>query len=311
MGQTAIFSWELLMPHIPNEWLDAVVYLYPTEEDARRGARAGATAFIVNVPAEDARLPRNVAHHYVVTNVHAIDGRASLAVRINLLAGGFDVLTIPSTAWVTHPNGDDLAAASLPFDPARHRHAAVNRSMMLTQELRDHWGFSPGDEVFFIGRYVDHEGKAHNVPTVRSGIVSAFPAEPISQRPGRDHDQETILVEARSLSGYSGSPVFITPSPYIDKSPEPGGPPIVRGVTGGPCFLLGIDWGHHSWREPVRDRLTGRPLSDGSFVSGNSGMMLVVPATKLISLLDTQQLVEIRQAAEQLIVQPAVEGEEA
>jgi hypothetical protein len=40
-------------------------------------------------------------------------------------------------------------------------------------------------------------------------------------------------------------------------------------------------------------------------------MMLVVPATKLISLLDTQQLMEIRQAAEQLIVQPAVEGEKA
>ena len=195
--------WKLPVPHIPKQWLDAVVYLYPSEDDARRGTRVGATGFVVSVPLENDSLPQAHSHHYVVTNAHAVEGQASLAVSINLKAGGIDVMTIPGTNWITHPDRDDVAAAGLPMND-KHQYAAINRSMMLTQELLEHWDFGPGDEVFFIGRYKDLEGKAHNVPTVRSGILSAFPAELIHQ-PQRGHDQETILIEARSLSGYSGS----------------------------------------------------------------------------------------------------------
>jgi hypothetical protein len=288
------------VPHIPKQWLDAVVYLYPTEDDARRGAPAGSTGFIVSVPVEDNRLQGH-AHHYVVTNAHAVEGQPSLAVRINLRAGGFDVMTIPREEWITHPDRDDVAAAGLPGNPA-YQYAAVNRSMMLTRELLDHWDFGPGDEVFFIGRYKDHEGKAHNVPTVRSGILSAFPAEPIKQA-ARDHDQETVLVEARSLSGYSGSPVFISHSPYIEKSPEPDGPPLVHGVTGGPCFLLGIDWGHQSWTEPVREPVYNRPVSERTYVQLNSGMMMVVPAAKLLSLLDAERFADGRRKTERQLLE--------
>jgi Trypsin-like peptidase domain len=284
------------VPHIPKQWLDAVVYLYPAEDDARRGARTGATGFIVSVPLEDSRLPRGHSHHYVVTNAHAVEGQDSIAVRINMRAGGFDVMTIPGADWITHPDRDDVAAAALPMNPA-HQYAAVDRSMILTQELLDHWGFGPGDEVFFVGRYRDREGKDHNVRTVRSGILSAFPAEPINQ-PDRDHGQETVLVEARSLSGYSGSPVFITPAPYIDKSQEPGGPPVVRAITGGPCFLLGIDWGHQSWTEPVLDPVYGRPVSERTYVRVNSGMMMVIRATKLLSLLDVERFADGRRETE-------------
>jgi len=294
-------TWELLVPHVPKQWLDAVVYLYPTEDDARSGRRAGATGFIVNVPLDDSRLPSGHAHHYVVTNAHAIEGQSSLAVRINMKAGGFDVMTIQAADWITHPDRDDVAAAALPMNPT-HRYSAVNRAMMLTQELLEHWDFGPGDEVFFIGRYRDHEGKVHNVPTVRSGILSAFPAEPIKQRE-RDHDQETVLVEARSLSGYSGSPVFITHSPYIDKASEPGGPPVVRAVTGGPCFLLGIDWGHLPWAEPVLEPVFDRPVSDRTYVRGNSGMMMVVPATKLLSLLDVERFADERHETERRLLE--------
>jgi hypothetical protein len=288
--------WNCPVPHIPKQWLDAVVYLYPSEDDARRGTRAGATGFVVSVPLEDEHLPRGHSHHYVVTNAHAVEGQALVAVRINLKAGGVDVMPIPEANWVTHPDRDDVAAAGLPMND-KHQYAAISRSMMLTQELLDDWDFGPGDEVFFIGRYKDLEGKAHNVPTVRSGILSAFPAEPIYQS-DRDHYQKTLLIEARSLSGYSGSPVFITHSPYIDKAANPGGPPLVFGVSGGPCFLLGIDFGHLSWTEPVREPTYGGPVSERTYVSLNSGMMMVVPATKLLSLLDVERFTDERHEVE-------------
>jgi len=161
--------------------------------------------------------------------------------------------------------------------------------MILTQALLDHWEFGPGDEVFFIGRYVDAEGKAHNAPTVRSGILSTCPAEPILQDK-MHHRQESFLVEARSLSGYSGSPVFVTPSAFIQSSGEFGGAPAVRHLSHGPCYLLGIDWGHTHWRESVDEKI---------YVS-NSGMMTILPAMKLLSLLDIEEFAEMRREVEQI-----------
>lgn len=289
------------MPRVPREWLNAVVYLYPTETDAKLGTKIGATAFIANVPVESKQLPPDRAHHYLVTNDHAVHARDSVAVRINLLAGGFDVLSIPAGDWTSHPEGDDLAVAPFAFDPSLHKHAAVNRAMMLTEELRLHWGFGPGDEVFFIGRYVDLAGVAHNAPTVRSGILSAYdPDEPIYQV-GRDHHQEAFLIEGQSLSGFSGSPVFITPSAYVQPSTEFGGAPEVRWIRGGPCYLLGIDYAHNDWLATVMDAETRAPAEPHNYVRINSGMMMVVPAMKLLSLLDTAPLVARRREVERLV----------
>jgi hypothetical protein len=287
------------VPRVPDQWLDAVVYLYPSKDAAENGERAGATGFIVSVPPDsETGVLEDVGHHYVVTNAHAVEDRQSVAVRVNKVTGGYDVISIPKSEWEINPDGDDVAAAIIGIEWEVHRYASVNQSMMLTPELQEHWDFGPGDEVFFIGRYVDHEGKAHNVPTVRSGIIAAFPTEPIYQ-PERKHNQESILVEARSLSGYSGSPVFVTPSAHIERTDLHNGAPTVKAVTGGPCYLLGIDWGHHPWREPVRDsKNKGKPVPD-LFIQGNSGMMMVVPTAKLLPLLDVDKFKDERRKREE------------
>ena len=74
-------------------------------------------------------------------------------------------------------------------------------------------------------------------------------------------EQESFFVDCRSLSGFSGSPVFAsTTRAYFadehypkDLMPEPHGPneagigltitPVATEGTFGP-WLLGIDWGH-------------------------------------------------------------------
>jgi hypothetical protein len=299
------------VPRIPDQWLDSVVYLYPDEDAAKRSERAGATGFIVSVPPEDPGgiMRKDLGHHYVVTNAHAIENRQSVVVRINTKAGGYDTVEILKKEWETAPGGDDVAAAILDVEWKGHRYSSVDLSMILTPELQARWDFGPGDEVFFIGRYVDHEGKTHNAPTARSGIISAFPTEPINQLE-RKHEQESILVEARSLSGYSGSPVFVTPSAHIERIiPDiQDGPPLVRAVTGGPCYLLGIDWGHHYWREPVRDSSNEDQPVPNLFVQDNSGMMTVVPASKLIALLDVDLFKNKRREYEERKVKEILES---
>jgi len=280
------------VPRVPKNWLDCVVYMYPSVDAALKGVRAGGTGFIVSVPTEHSFTP-DKHHVYFVTNSHVVREGASPVVRLNLPGGGFDVLPYEDRHWTHHPDGDDVAVA-----PAagldRFRSAQVSRSMFLTPEKQAHWDFGPGDETFFIGRYVDRDGKAHNVPSVRFGTISVLPAEPVYQRE-RGIRQESILVEARSLSGFSGSPVFIYASSYISVSEmetEPGRlekAARVNPVIGSPCFLLGVDWGHHPWVDPVRSSADGLPHPDGDFVRTSLGMMMVVPAVKILELLDSPE----------------------
>ena len=74
----------------------------------------------------------------------------------------------------------------------------------------------PGDDVFFVGRFISQQGQQRNTPTVRQGVISMLPHEKVPSWEGTPVD--SFLVEARSLSGYSGSPVFLNRqpgSPYL------------------------------------------------------------------------------------------------
>jgi hypothetical protein len=281
------------VPRVPDFWLDSIIYLYPSEADAWAGTEFGGTGFIVGVPCEDKRIPVEIAHLYFVTNDHMrLD---TGAVRFNLRSGGFDVKAIGADEWTPHQDGDDVAACEI-IQHEAHKYASANLPIFLTPEVQAVRNFGPGDEVFFIGRYVDHAGRAHNEPVVREGIVSGFPSEPISQRPERDFDQESILVEARSLSGFSGSPVYVTRTGVIERSSDFAGAPAVSTSSERPVYLLGIDWGHHPWREPVMKE--GQPIKD-LYIDSNSGMMMVVPGAKIRSLLvEHPALIKKRRKAE-------------
>lgn len=50
-------------------------------------------------------------------------------------------------------------------------------------------------------------------------------------------------------------------------------------------WLLGIDFGHLPTYEPVLESDKTSPISEKWFVRGNTGLMTVVPAWKLLDLL--------------------------
>jgi hypothetical protein len=104
----------------------------------------------------------------------------------------------------------------------------------------------------------------------------------------RGISQEAFLVEARSDSGYSGSPVFVTPQYFID---ETGGVDfLVRSST----HLLGVDCGHFPTPEAIRE--DGTP-----HVALNTGFMIVVPSWRLVELLNDEF---VQEARAQLVVSP-------
>lgn len=312
--------------------MDCVVFIYGSETDAREGSLSGATGFLVRADVKpdegkgrrvddpNGSWPAFIPFYYVVTNAHVIESRASVTLRVNLKDGGFDVLTVPASSWYRHPGGDDVAVTPLVLDKAIYKVTAVPFPMLLPTNHK----LAPGDECFFVGRHVHLDGSARNTPAVRFGNISMVEVDPIPQ-PRRGHRQESIVVEARSLGGYSGSPVFAYTSSLIghkdalgyfaeaddlmwgsDKYPLHGRPVVVptdnRPGTGD-VWLLGIDWGHMTAKSALEaPGFVDLPREDRELAL-NSGMMLVVPGWKITQTLNRQELVNMRQLAKERLEQ--------
>src|SRR6185437_7891403 len=112
------------------------------------------------------------------------------------------------------------------------------------------------------------------------------PYEPV--RTGRGLLQECFLVECRSLPGYSGSPVFLNPLPF-STIPRP---PV-------PSMFLGIDMGHLKDERPVLNKEELRngnrvPIDKNWLVETNTGMSCVIPAWKVLEVLEVEELVKSR-----------------
>lgn len=300
------------MPRISSNLLDCALYLYQSEDDAKEGRNVGGSGFLFPLAySEDCAVQGT--HTYAVTNAHVVCLPSSAPVIRIRRRDGTPVIIDPGVnAWIRHPNLDDLAVCPLRLDsleefrlstPSWHLRPPTDTPWL------DEFGEILGREVVMVGRFIGHDGKETNIPALRFGNVSALPVEPI-RHPTFGTKQESFLVEMRSLSGYSGSPVFILPdtwkqmqvdfalekmvkwkatreSPYYSK-PIMG----VRDMT-----LLGVDWCHlDSQLQPVVDKDSNS--IPGHFVIPNSGMAGVVPWWKLWELFDDPSLKSARKAIE-------------
>jgi hypothetical protein len=274
------------VPRIPDEYLDCVLYLYPSEADAEDGTRTGGSGFWVGMP-----ISSKAWAIYAVTNRHIIEN-GNAVVRLSTQDGRKAIFPTVEQDWIFHSGGDDLAVYSPSLETLNLRDCRINfarRERIVDRGTFEVMDIGPGDDVFAVGRFINHEGRQRNLPTARFGCIGQMPWEPIKQDTG--FMQESFLVEARSIGGYSGSPVFLHSANF-----RFGARQIIRGPTRGP-WLLGVNWGHINDWGPVCDA-SGRPVSTGKprdmQVRTNTGMMAVVPAWKLAELLDTEELARDR-----------------
>jgi hypothetical protein len=214
-------------------------------------------------------------------------------IRLNTKDGKFDTFDFTENHWVKHPDKDDVAACPMPtLDMDLHIYKEIGPGVLLKKYEIDAFRIGPGDDVFVVGRFINTQVKIRNIPSVRFGNIAQMPIEPIEQdRVFGKFQQESFLVEARSISGYSGSPVFLILLARSSRQ-EPG-----FKLPTDVFRLLGIQWGYILDQEPVRDS-SGRPVDTGLQVHLNTGMMGVVPAWKLAELLKSDILMEHRKQAE-------------
>lgn len=286
-------TWEWCrMPRIDDEYVNCAVYLYPSVAQAKRGEAFGGSGFILKIMT---KFPDSYKRHfYAVTNSHVVQGGSSV-IRINRKDGSVATIQSNPSVW-TYSENADLAVLPIALDDSYNVHA-VNGSRLLTEFKKGTKGLGVGDDTFVVGRFVNHEGKQRNKPTVRFGTVAMMP-DPSDgvYNSHMSQYQESYLVETHTICGYSGSPVFFY-IPAFSKRPKTDAarnPLAWRGP-----WLLGVDWSHIVNHDPVvkKDKKGNLEKTD-MWVEVTTGMMCVTPAWYLEELLNDPDLKHQRQVAE-------------
>jgi hypothetical protein len=265
------------MPRTNEELVRVVVYLYPSEQDAVNGAKAGGTGFVV-------RLSTKLTwYDYAITNRHNILEFGARYVRVNTF-NNKQPIEIFEGDWECSTT-DDIAACELPLHRAHYDYHAILSEHLVTQQMAEDLTIGLGDDLFMVGRFINHDGKLKNTPVLRFGTIAMMPEEPIEVN--KDEKQESFLIEIRTIPGFSGSPVFIhmpaeSRSKDRDFKPNPADRQLLE-QFGWLEKCLGIEWCR------VKGETAKMPLFNGStyHIQVTTGMSGCIPAWKIIDFLQT------------------------
>jgi hypothetical protein len=239
--------------------------------------------------------PCNARHRlaYFVTAAHVIDKvRESSAdrrvwLRANTRDGGRTWQETPEICWKHHPTDPtvDLAVLKIAI-PETLEHMAWPLESSILQDSLDTEQTGDrkvqlGDELCIAGLFHLHTGQKRNLPIVRIGTVAALREEPVPNRTGTPMD--VYLVEAHSMGGLSGSPVFIDianakrmlppSSGYMAAAYEPTSPFRFK--------LFGVIHGHFG----VDTDLDAVADDGKQKLPVNFGIAMVIPAEKIAQVL--------------------------
>jgi hypothetical protein len=281
---------------VPDEIRQCVLFL--GNKDPKTGQfRPRATAFAVSIH------QGTLGFRFLVTAEHNIDAFAKrgweIYLRSNLKNGGVREDSWASARWYHHPNvgSTDVAVSTINFHPEEEFKTILLRTdgpissqgnglAGIAEVLKDR-NLGVGDEVFLVGLFRSHSGKQRNIPIIRVGNLATMRGEPVATEFCGETD--AYLVEARSIGGLSGSPVFIRAPLWQVRD---GGN---ISINQGPQFyLLGLMHGHFdvtSLHEGVVDADEVSPRGI------NTGIGVVIPVEKILETIDQPELVELRQKA--------------
>lgn len=250
------------------------------------------TVFFVGYQTEPNSL--GLVYTYAITAKHVYEGAAKesldgkIILRLNFKDGSAKLVETKVAQWLTHPIDDSVDVAVLPFGfPKDIDHLYFPTQGFATKEVIEQQSIGLGDDLFMVGLFTGHLETKKNIPIVRIGNIAAMPEEPVDTK--MYGKIEAYLVEARSIGGLSGSPVFV----------NVGGTRTIpsKGTIVSPSmfYLLGLMHGHWD-RQPAERSDLG--IVEPRDESVNMGIAIVIPATKILEVLNQPRLAEARQAIE-------------
>lgn len=268
-----------------------------------------ATGFVVGMP-----IPERPGYGwvYLVTARHMIEEAESdqIFVRANRTTEGYMDLPTSRDDWYLSDDADVAAIALRPTDEnAGLGLSYIPFELLIPDDYRFYGNISPlpdeqhfvddgapvqlGDQVYFIGLFVQHAGNARNLPIIRYGHISRMPEEPITlprDRGTGSFQAVAYLAECMSWSGNSGAPVIWAWSGSITLVHQETGMHAAM-PAGHTQALLGMVSSHYT--HPQRADVTGDVLGDIT-TALNAGIAAITPAEAIRELLMREDLVADR-----------------
>lgn len=267
---------------VPDAMRKSVIFLYCV---CKGELRPAGTAFCAGypVPRHPTRaLPILLTAQHVIAKVRIHSDDQKILLRINRVEGAAEFYETSVDDW--HDDGSSVDCAALGwmpdldvFDARPWLIKTAATSDYMTKE-----GIGLGDEVFMVGLFRNHLGQDRNEPIIRVGNIAGVPADPISTK--HFGPMRAILIEARSIGGLSGSPVFVHMgfSRWREGQIMHWAPSEPLGATG-PFVFLGLMHGHWEADEADIDALLAE---DEAADRIHTGIGVVTPAEQIMSLLD-------------------------
>lgn len=288
---------------IKDHDMNSVLLICTDKEVAGKTRRVPeATAFFISIPDEKDSAQN---WYYAVTARYVIQDSSSedLYLRINMTSGKFEDILTKKEDWYNHDDADvaiiplesleDLLISVIPtvsFIHADFRYKGPPLSDEFVQKV----GGVPvgvGDEIYYLGMFVQHLGEERNLPVARFGSISRMPKEIITlPRWGGtgSFETEAYLAESHAWAGHTGSPVFWT-FPAARKTKTLSGMLAEIGHLSG---LLGLVSGHFNNPEGA---ITQGDSLDKIMTKLNAGMAIITPAEAIRQLLLREDLVSERE----------------
>jgi len=246
---------------------------------------------------------------YLVTANHVADAvdAAPFKIRINRKSGEAVELSaneFGDVKWHRHSKGKSVDVAICPWQPLQFPSRdfdakAIETDYFLTRELAKETGIGVGDEVLITGLFTKIRGESRNIPIVRIGNLAMAPSEPIV--PTKLGNIEPYVIEAKSLGGISGSPVFIRQTASIAAGVFKWGtniPATIQGYTD-VFHLLGLAHGH--WKIDPAD--LDNPDVEHDDEGINIGLAIVVPASQILEVIQNdEELINMRRQAKDEVI---------
>ena len=277
---------------IPEEFLRAVGFIGEVSHQDANGVSGDlmATGFIVSVPSE--KIP-NRYYPYFVTAKHVVEplaGRGSY-ILVNKIGGGVTNLPIQGDnnlyPYWEHPSDKSAdVAIFLIGECAEADVGAIMISDFMTADDLSSKRIGIGDEVFITGLFTEAPGTTRNQPILRHGNIAMLPSEQIQTELGY---ADVYLIEARSIGGLSGSPVYARPTVLMACTNTNGSTVPFYGL--GTSKLLGLVHGHWDIKE---SEINSPKIIHNREHGVNYGVAIVVPAYKILETLNHPDLIEIR-----------------
>jgi len=239
------------------------------------------TGFIVGYPiSEDASkiIPIVITAKHVIGDNNKILGRFSTKEGEVTAFVKYDIENLKqNNDYWEHPSdeGVDISAfRTLHFNQAEYN--AVPLELIATKDIFNELNICETDRIIFPSMLINFMGLSKNYPVVRNGTIALIPKEkvPLKYKVGSKEiitKQEVILVDATSIPGASGSPIFLWPGPRLKNK--------TFQIGGTKPYLIGIMHGFYpAWPQEIIELET---IEAKAMYQENSGIAIIFPSWKL------------------------------